>query len=426
MAMLSVSSTDVCARDGAMVGVANTRHACCRQGLDGSQYGGAGVRDGNRWPLPRAILGLGFPRKGALARMQITLRHLRDHAVSRSLFEPTTLAGAIERLGFVQADPIRAPARAQDLTLRHRVKNYRAGDLERCYPELAIEEDHFVNYGFLPRRHLGWMMPRAPRRPWNAVTRARVAAVLAFVRERGEAHPRDVDAALAQGNVKNAWGGSSKATTHLLDAMQYCGLLRVARREAGIRIYAPRDTASLDASPAERATALLAIAIAKYAPLPSTSLGGLATRLRQSAPELAKEIGVAVSRARAELPRARVSDVEWYWPVGENPAASEASECVHLLTPFDPVVWDRHRFELLWGWAYRFEAYTPAPKRKLGYYALPLLWQHEAIGWANVSILGGELDVEVGYVSGHAPRQRAFVRSLDAELERLRAFMCLV
>jgi uncharacterized protein YcaQ len=60
-----------------------------------------------------------------------------------------------QRLGFVQADPIRAPARAQDLTLRHRVRDYRAGDLERRYPRLAIEEDFFVNYGFLPREHAG-------------------------------------------------------------------------------------------------------------------------------------------------------------------------------------------------------------------------------------------------------------------------------
>lgn len=60
-----------------------------------------------------------------------TLDDLRRHAVARTLFKPTTLMTAIRRLGFVQADPIRAPARAQDLTLRHRVKDYRAGDLER-------------------------------------------------------------------------------------------------------------------------------------------------------------------------------------------------------------------------------------------------------------------------------------------------------
>jgi uncharacterized protein YcaQ len=69
----------------------------------------------------------------------VTLADLRRYAVSRSLFAPTTLSGALERLGFVQADPIRAPARAQDLTLRHRVEGYRAGDLERLYQTLGVE-----------------------------------------------------------------------------------------------------------------------------------------------------------------------------------------------------------------------------------------------------------------------------------------------
>ena len=56
-----------------------------------------------------------------------------------------------------------------------------------------------------------------------------------------------------------------------------------------------------------------------------------------------------------------------------------------MLAPFDPLVWDRRRFELFWGWRYRFEAYTPAAKRTLGYYALPLLWRDRVIGWANVT-----------------------------------------
>ena len=77
--------------------------------------------------------------------MPITLAHLRRYAIARSLFKPTTLGRAIGKLGFVQADPIRAPARAQDLTLRHRVAGYRAGDLERRYPRLPLEEDFFVN-----------------------------------------------------------------------------------------------------------------------------------------------------------------------------------------------------------------------------------------------------------------------------------------
>ena len=96
---------------------------------------------------------------------------------------------------------------------------------------------------------------------------------------------------------------------------------------------------------------------------------------------------------------------------------------MRLLAPFDPVVWDRRRFELLWGWAYRFEAYTPVAKRKLGYYALPLLWRDEVIGWGNVSVKDGRLHSDVGYVSGRPPHDKAFKRGLDAEIERMRIFI---
>lgn len=67
-------------------------------------------------------------------------------------FDPTTLQAAIDRLGFVQADPIRSPARAQDLILRHRVQAYQSGDLERHYATLDVEEDYLYAYGFLSRR----------------------------------------------------------------------------------------------------------------------------------------------------------------------------------------------------------------------------------------------------------------------------------
>src|SRR6185437_3565965 len=93
--------------------------------------------------------------------MQITLDCLRRMAVTQSFFAPTTLKRALQKLGFVQADPIRAPARAQDLTLRHRVKNYRAGDLERHYAKLDIQEDFFINYGFVSSSLQALMHPRS-------------------------------------------------------------------------------------------------------------------------------------------------------------------------------------------------------------------------------------------------------------------------
>ena len=96
---------------------------------------------------------------------------------------------------------------------------------------------------------------------------------------------------------------------------------------------------------------------------------------------------------------------------------------VRFLAPFDPVVWDRRRFELLWGWPYRFEAYTPAAKRKHGYYALPILWRNRVIGWANIGLRNETVESQFGYVSGRAPRDREFKSALHAEVEAMRTFL---
>jgi uncharacterized protein len=119
--------------------------------------------------------------------------------------------------------------------------------------------------------------------------------------------------------------------------------------------------------------------------------------------------------------------VAWYWPAGENPASRrhQLDEELRLLAPFDPVVWDRRRFELFWGWAYRFEAYTPAPKRLRGYYALPLLWRGQVIGWGNLAVQEGRLVADIGHVSGRAPREASYRRALEAELGRISTFLGL-
>jgi len=364
--------------------------------------------------------------------MSLTPGTLRRIAVAQSLFPPTTLKRALARFQFVQADPIRAPARAQDLVLRHRVKNYRAGDLERRYSRLGVEEDFFINYGFVTRELQGLMHPRADcrvpaenRLPWRAARRKRAHLLLDFVRERGSVHPREVDEYFSHGTVKNYWGGSSNATTHLLDAMHYQGLLRIVRREAGIRIYAAHEHEPVtldDAACEARLDALADAAIRIYAPLPLASLRFLLRRLRFAAPQWEGDITAAILRAKQRLAHTKVEDADWYWPADWKIERGEPDDAVRLLAPFDPVVWDRWRFERLWGWTYRFEAYTPPAKRVRGYYAQPLLWRDQVIGWGNLSVNGDSLKADFGYVKS-APRDRAFRQELEAELERLKIFL---
>jgi uncharacterized protein len=367
--------------------------------------------------------------------MPITIDDLRRHAVARSLFPPTTLKRALHRMGFVQADPIRAPARAQDLILRHRVKDYRAGDLERRYGKLGVDEDFFINYGFVTRTLQALMHPRSNSRvpaegrlPWPAGRRKRAELLLEFVRQRGVVHPQEVDDHFSHGKVKNYWGGQSNATTHLLDAMHYQGLLRVVRRDAGIRLYTAHQHApgpADDAARRARIDALVDAAVHVYAPLPAPSLRFLVRRLRFATPQWQKELTSALRRAHERLAHATVDGTDWFWPADEDPTRSSSPDTVRMLAPFDPVVWDRARFERLWGWVYRFEAYTPAAKRKRGYYALPLLWGDRIIGWSNLSVKNRELQANFGYVDSLPPRDPTFQRELQLELDRIRVFLGL-
>jgi uncharacterized protein YcaQ len=328
-------------------------------------------------------------------------------------------------MGFVQADPIRAPARAQDLILRHRVNDYRAGELELRYPTLDVEEDFFINYGYVSRALYSLMHPRADSSV-SPKDKRRARRVLEFVRERGEVHPREVDEHFAHGTVTNYWGGSSNATTHLMDAMHYRGQLRVLRREKGIRIYAPRDHGRERLSAAERRArvdALVDAVVRIYAPLTASSLTYYVRRLRYAVPQWAGDLTDALRRAKQRLGCAHAG-LDWYFPADENVFNHSGADVVRLLAPFDPVVHDRARFERLWGWEYRFEAYTPVAKRRLGYYAMPLLWRDRVIGWANVSLKNGALQRDIGYV-GSPPRERAFKREFDGEVDRLRRFLGL-
>src|SRR2546422_8161735 len=115
------------------------------------------------------------------------LERLRLHTISHSLFPQTTLKAAMRRLGFFQADPNRSPATAQDLILRHRVKGFRAGDLERRYASLDIEEHVLYAYGFVSRQVWQLLHPTC-----STDLSALEQRVLAVVRGSGAVHPRDL------------------------------------------------------------------------------------------------------------------------------------------------------------------------------------------------------------------------------------------
>jgi uncharacterized protein YcaQ len=319
-------------------------------------------------------------------------------------------------MGFIQADPIRAPARAQDLILRHRVMDYRAGHLEHSYPELDLEEDVLYAYGFLPR--LIWRLLQPRLTSGLGVLEKRVFEA---VQQLGQTHPRELQARPAKRRVINDWGGFSSATTRTLERLRHRGLLRIARRENGIRIYEPSRPFDGSLTPEERLHKLILVVTSVLAPSPERSLRAIVARYRRwGNPRKAVDDLIR----NGSLQRQVIDGLSYVWSAGRSTYDS-GQRRVRFVAPFDPLVWDRTRFEHFWGWPYRFEAYTPVANRMRGYYALPMLWGDNVIGWTNiqVDVMKGVL-VELGFVT--RPREtRAFRAELEREIESLKTFLDL-
>jgi uncharacterized protein YcaQ len=207
-----------------------------------------------------------------------------------------------------------------------------------------------------------------------------------------------------------------------MQSLHYHGLLRVSGRRDGIRVYEPTEALPDPLPPDERMRRILLLVVGILTPAAETGLGSTFGLLGRGAPGLGKwRQGLAALLASGELESGEVDNQRYYW-LADSPSRRGDPDAVRLLAPFDPVVWERRRFEHLWGWDYRFEAYTKPEQRRFGYYAMPLLWGYEIVGWANVSMASDRLDAKLGFVQAR-PRDPAFRRALDAELAAMEVFL---
>jgi uncharacterized protein len=162
-----------------------------------------------------------------------------------------------------------------------------------------------------------------------------------------------------------------------------------------------------------------------YAPLPAASLVYVCRLLSYGVPHLAAEVRQLQEHAKSRYTHAQVDGLLWFWPQGEKPGAvrhQQVDDRLRFLAPFDPVVWDRRRFQLFWNWEYKLEAYVPAHKRRMGHYAMPMLWGEQMLGWANLKVVDGRLQHELGF-AGLRPRGSAFQRALDEALQQMQEFL---
>ena len=191
-----------------------------------------------------------------------------------------------------------------------------------------------------------------------------------------------------------------------------------------MRVYeaAPADGEPID--PARRLRELILLVTRVLAPVPEATLRAVLTRFAHIAPLARSRTGtIEELLAAGRLETDVVDGVRYLWPAGRlDLRETDAPREVRFLAPFDPIVWDRRRFEHIWGWAYRFEAYVPERNRSRGYYAMPLLWMDRVIGWVNCTGTDDGLQVRAGFVAGK-PRERDFRQAFDREVARMEHFL---
>ncbi|WP_146515116.1 DNA glycosylase AlkZ-like family protein [Rubripirellula amarantea] len=330
------------------------------------------------------------------------------------------MSDALKAMQFVQADPIRSPARAQDLVLRQRVRGYQAGDLERTFPKLRAEEGYLFAYGFMTPGIWQILHPR-PHAKLNKLERD----LLKSVADVGEVHPRGLDQRFGRRSVKNYWGGQSQETKRILEKLHHHGYLRVSRRENGIRVYqVSKESPAETIDSTERYRRLVMTTARVFGP---TTKRFLVAELRTHdhlVPVRSARLAVVDSLVQSgELSEVEVAGASYLYRERDW-LPNDVPNRVRILAPFDPLVRDRDRFSKLWDWTYRFEAYVPAAKRERGYYAMPVLWRDVVLGWANASLANDRLSVEFGYV-GKKPRAKEFRLLAEAEVEALATFLGL-
>jgi len=352
--------------------------------------------------------------------MKLTPKEFRKRIVAGSFPEYSNLATALTEMRFVQADPIRSPARAQDLILRQRVIGYKAGDLEQQFPCLDAEEGYLFAYGFM--RPDVWRDLRPAKAP---KLKSMERQVLSVVKELGEVHPRDLAERFGKRSITNYWGGKSQMTKRILEDLHDQGLLRVSRRDKGVRVYQLPSLVESPPTPQKQRFARLALTTAQvFGPVNRSFLLSELKSLNHLLPQRAARLTVVEELVTSgQLSEIEVDGRHYLW-IQDAWANDEVKDRVRILAPFDPLVRDRQRFEQLWGWNYRFEAYVPAAKRQRGYYAMPLLWRENVIGWANAKVQGKRLRLDLGCI-GKRPRQKAFHQALETEAEALARFLGL-
>lgn len=378
------------------------------------------------------------------ARAFLVRRHML--APPRSLAaRPESVLAVVDALGSLQFDPLDVPgARNHELTLHARIRGFRREWLARWLygppEERRLFEAWNKGLSILPTAEL-----RYHRTTWDAAAEryaeflATHAQVARRILDEIEAGGSRATASFGRGATPEKidwWWGRTALNRAVIDVLFLCGRLGIARRDGNLRSYdllgrlLPAEALAARATPDEARRHRLLSRVRGVGLLGETVsaelVGGLGTTLQRRADVAALVDEGVLAEVELEGARGRftmlAAEARHLRPRRGAPPAPE----VTFLAPLDPLVWDRRLLRLLWDFDYVWEVYTPAAKRRWGYYVLPVLFGDRLVGRIEPRLDRATRRLEIVGLwleDGVDPDEPGLAAGLDVALRRYAAFV---
>jgi uncharacterized protein YcaQ len=350
----------------------------------------------------------------ATARRFLAIRHLL--APPRALpATPASVLAVVDRLGSLQFDPLEVAGRNHDLILQARIGGYhRALTDELLYGRRLLFEAYNKSLSLLPTRELpyyriSWQDGATGRAGQLVNEQAKLATkILEEITRDGPKSSADFEREAAI----DWWWGPTAAVRAVLEALSVSGRLGLARRKGNRRHYDlmerlfPPDLLAVQIPEREQRRHKLLSRYRAHGLLgangsgelwPGTGAAAMRTQLRRELQDRGEIFAVAVEGVRGEryvigdeLPLLAQAEREIATEAGAEVAADGSAEVAardvstppgcSFIAPLDPLLWDRGVLIPLYAFDYRWEVYTPAVKRRWGYYVLPILFGDRLVG----------------------------------------------
>ncbi|MGL4285633.1 MAG: DNA glycosylase AlkZ-like family protein, partial [Phreatobacter sp.] len=297
------------------------------------------------------------------------------------------VADAVAHLGYVQIDTINVIERCHHHILFSRIPAYRRADLRQAQSvDKSVFEYWTHALSYVPVADLRFFLPalRAHRRDghrwFKSVTPADMRKVMRLLRA-GPLTIRDIaDDVLV--DKEHLWQ-SRKPSKRALQLAFYTGVVTISARQGMLKTYELTARHFGWDEPPKPASAREITAYRLDRALRSQGVVSLDSICHLDAPSKTAVASLIAARVRrGELVPVAIEGAgkqeHWAPPAALAPHQT-SPDLVHILSPFDPLIIQRKRTRLIFGYDHLFEAYVPKEKRKLGYFALPVLVGDEIV-----------------------------------------------